>query len=263
MIKFGTCYKLYIAVVAGLLFSIAAAAQTTPPERRTDTLARTLLRLMNEHKADSIYYYAGQSFKAQLDGPTFKNICETSLFPLTPLPAPVFADSKNGISKYRLEALQFIIGLDKEGKYNTFALQPYREDAVKTTKATTDNPLKTKLDSTINQLASPYIQIKGNVGVSIAIHYKGADCFYNYGETRQGNNQLPTQNTLYDVGSITKTFTATLLAMAVNSKKISLQTPVTSFLPDSVAANPALKGITFAQLANHTSGLPRLAGNMS
>lgn len=42
---------------------------------------------------------------------------------------------------------------------------------------------------------------------------------------------------------------------------MSLNDPITKYLPDSVAANPQLKNITLAHLSNHTSGLPRLPGN--
>src|SRR5690606_16667116 len=67
--------------------------------------------------------------------------------------------------------------------------------------------------------------------------------------------------TLYEIGSLTKVFTASLLADLVVKEMIGLDDSIVGYLPDSVSANPALQGITFKTLANHTSGLPRMADN--
>jgi CubicO group peptidase (beta-lactamase class C family) len=231
-------------------------------ELKTDMLARKILRLFNEKKADSIYFYAGDNFKSHIDAGKWKALAENSVFPLVPLPAPTFVSSKNGVNKYKVGPYQFIFSLDKQEKFNTLALQPYQEDAVKAAKVPSDNPLKTHLDSVIDKTLSAYIQIKGNVGLSAGVHYKGKDYYYNYGEVKQGTARLPTNVTRYEIGSITKTFTSTLLAIAIHKGKVNLQTPITRFLPDSIAFNPALKAITLKELANHTSGLPRLPANL-
>lgn len=235
----------------------------TPAEKKTDSLALKILSFMNKKQADSMYFYAGDSFREKLDWTTFKTVVEGSLFPMAPFPSPVFAGSKNGINKYKLSQYQFIIGLDGKGKYSTMALQPYHEDAVKDEKPLSDNPMKLTADSIADRVLSKYIRAKGNIGLSAGLYYKGKEYFYNYGETVSGNRQLPSSHTFYEVGSITKTFTSTLLAMAVNQHKATLETPVAKFLPDSVAANPALRAITLKDLANHTSGLPRLPANFN
>jgi CubicO group peptidase (beta-lactamase class C family) len=231
-------------------------------ELKTDILARKVLRLFNEKKVDSIYFFAGDSFKSHIDAGKWKALAENSAFPLMPLPAPIFVSSKNGVNKYKVGQYQFIFSLDKQEKFNTLALQTYQKDAVKAAKVPSDNPLKTHLDSVVDRTLSAYIQVKGNVGLSAGVYYKGKDYYYNYGEVKQGSANLPTNHTLYEVGSVTKTFTSTLLALAVNQGKVTLQTPITRFLPDSVASNAALKAITLKELANHSSGLPRLPANL-
>ena len=196
--------------------------EMTEAEQKTDIVAQKVLSLINRKQADSIYLFAGDSFKKQIDAGKWKSIAENGFFPLTPLPEATFSGSKNGVNRYKMLPYQFIIGLDEQGKFNTLALQPYKEDAVKTVKALSDNNRKTGLDSAVDKIASAYIQTKGNVGLSIGVYYKGKDFFYNYGETKAGNNQLPTAHTIYDIGSITKTFTATLLAIAIEQGKITL-----------------------------------------
>ena len=234
----------------------------TPRERKTDSLAQRVLALINRKQADSIYLFAGDYFKSQLSAAKWKGIAENGLFPLTPLPQAVFMNSTNGINKYRLSQYQFVFGaLDKQGKFNALAIQPYTEAAVKGNKAPTDNKLSTHLDSVVDKTLSAYIQAKGNVGLSAGVFYKGKEYFYNYGEKEVNKGHTPNEHTLYDIGSITKTFTSALLAIAVSQGKLTLETPVTKFLPDSVAKNQALKNITFKELANHTSGLPGLPDN--
>lgn len=69
-------------------------------------------------------------------------------------------------------------------------------------------------------------------------------------------------SSVFDIGSVTKTFTATLLADMVGRGDVALDDPVARYLPDSVTV-PSLNGreITLLDLATHTSGLPRVADN--
>lgn len=68
---------------------------------------------------------------------------------------------------------------------------------------------------------------------------------------------------VFDVGSITKLFTALLLADMVSQGEVGLDDPIERFLPAGVRA-PRWQGrdITLVDLATHTSGLPRLPRNL-
>lgn len=70
-------------------------------------------------------------------------------------------------------------------------------------------------------------------------------------------------NTVFEIGSITKTFTAAILADMVAKKEVALDDPVANLLPAGTKV-PARDGkqITLLDLATQTSGLPRLPGNM-
>jgi D-alanyl-D-alanine-carboxypeptidase/D-alanyl-D-alanine-endopeptidase len=70
-------------------------------------------------------------------------------------------------------------------------------------------------------------------------------------------------DTLFEIGSATKVFTALLLAEAVQRGEVKLDDPVAKFLPASVKV-PERNGrrITLQDLATHTSGLPRLPSNL-
>jgi CubicO group peptidase (beta-lactamase class C family) len=228
---------------------------------KTDVLAQKVINLINHKQADSAYQLAGDYYKSKVSLAKWRDYARF-IFTVTPLPPAVFIKSNDGINQYAMRSYQFAFGaVDKVGKFNAIGFTFYSESAVKTEKALTDNKLISPLDDTVNHVISTYIQTKGNVGVSVGVFYNGKNFFYNYGERKKGSNQLPDQHTLYDIGSITKTFTSTLLAVAINKGKVTLETPITEFLPDSVAANSDLKKITIKDLANHTSGLPREGDN--
>jgi len=92
----------------------------------------------------------------------------------------------------------------------------------------------------------------------------GRTTYYSYGETERGTGQLPNEHTLFEIGSITKTFTTTLLACAANEGKLNLHVPINKYLPDSI---PPLEyqgtPITLLTMANHFSGLPRMPSNLN
>jgi CubicO group peptidase (beta-lactamase class C family) len=69
---------------------------------------------------------------------------------------------------------------------------------------------------------------------------------------------------VFEIGSITKTFTGTILADMVARGEVSLSDPVSKHLPAGVRV-PSRGGreITLLDLATHRSGLPRMPGNFS
>ncbi len=65
---------------------------------------------------------------------------------------------------------------------------------------------------------------------------------------------------VFEIGSITKVFTATLLANFALDKKLNLDDEINSYINVKLNNGTAL---SFKQLANHTSGLPRLPSNLN
>ena len=61
-----------------------------------------------------------------------------------------------------------------------------------------------------------------------------------------------TENTVYQIASVTKTFTATAINMLVDDDKLKLDDKITARLPDLPAA---WKEVTVGQLLSHTSGI--------
>jgi len=79
-----------------------------------------------------------------------------------------------------------------------------------------------------------------------------------------GSEALPLDpRSVFEIGSVTKTFAATLLADMVLRGEVGLEDPVARYLPEHVTV-PSRGGraITLRDLATHTSGLPRLPDNL-
>ncbi len=83
------------------------------------------------------------------------------------------------------------------------------------------------------------------------------------GSTASDSGSPVDSNTIYEIGSITKVFTALLLADAVRRGEVHLDQPVVELLPEGTRV-PSRSGrqITLLDLATHTSGLPRLPDNL-
>ncbi|NMH87258.1 serine hydrolase domain-containing protein [Flavivirga algicola] len=71
------------------------------------------------------------------------------------------------------------------------------------------------------------------------------------------------QNAIFEIGSVTKVFTSTLLAALVIEEKLSLNDRVVDLLPFKLETpSEDQENITLKTLANHTSGLPALPQNI-
>jgi len=123
----------------------------------------------------------------------------------------------------------------------------------------TDNPLRTKVDSIVQKAASDFMKKPGKVGLSVGVIYNGNTYKYNYGETAPGSGKMPTSGTLYEIASITKTFTALLIAHAVSEKKIDLNDDIRKYLKGSYPNLQYGNGqkVKVAYLVSHIARFPR------
>ena len=93
----------------------------------------------------------------------------------------------------------------------------------------------------------------GRVGVVIGYHRDGRSAFYAYGSTAVEDGRPVDPDTIFEVGSVTKLFTAeTLAAMAV-AGEVALDTTLAEIWPERRSGG----GITLGDLATHRAGLPR------
>jgi len=100
-------------------------------------------------------------------------------------------------------------------------------------------------------------------GIFVGVLHKGVARYFNFGYANPDKKMPFDSATIFEAGSITKTFTAFVLVSVLKEKGISENQSILGYLPDSVQGNKALEKISFLNLLNHTSGLPRLPDNMS
>ena len=80
--------------------------------------------------------------------------------------------------------------------------------------------------------------------------------YYYYGTTEKDGKHID-ENTIFEIGSISKVFTTLILADMIEKDEINLEDPIDKFLPENVET-PTKDGkkITLLDLARHTSGMP-------
>jgi CubicO group peptidase (beta-lactamase class C family) len=106
----------------------------------------------------------------------------------------------------------------------------------------------------VKVLAGPLAPATG-VGVTIGVIAHGVRKVFSYGAVKP--------DSVFEIGSITKTFTGLALAQMVQQKKARFDEPVRALLPKGTVAAPASGAeITLLDLSAQRSGLPRLPDNM-
>ncbi|HEY8783670.1 MAG TPA: serine hydrolase domain-containing protein [Mucilaginibacter sp.] len=247
---------------------VSAASAQSRQQQKVDSVFAMVKKYFNLKNADAIYNMAGDAFQKELNIDTFSSVANKQLFPLGQIKeSSLVSFVNNSTATYKLKfnsiTLQLLMNLDQRDKLQLFLFQQYVEPVGdKTALVATSNPLKSEIDKKIDTVARTYIQKANTVGVIIGVLNNGQINTYRYGETIKHSGKLPDADNFFEIGSITKTFTATLLAYYVNEGKIKLSDPITKFLPDSVKANPELQSITLLNLCNHTSGLARIPDNL-
>lgn len=100
-------------------------------------------------------------------------------------------------------------------------------------------------------------------GISVGWMTPEGMYFLNYGTLTWDSDQKIDEHTLFEIGSITKVFTATLLANAVEEGLVTLDTPAQELAPEGVTmpVYAVDQGMTLRDIASQRSGLPRMPSN--
>lgn len=118
-------------------------------------------------------------------------------------------------------------------------------------------------DSAIRAILKARVDSGRARGIAVGILENGQRRYISYGTAGPGRAPLD-EHTIFEIGSISKTFTGLLLAEAVTRGEARLDQPVAELLPKGTTV-PARNGheIALVDLSTHRSGLPRLPGNLS
>jgi CubicO group peptidase (beta-lactamase class C family) len=119
--------------------------------------------------------------------------------------------------------------------------------------------LSTISDSSLAALVDPLIRRRPNSAVAIGLSSRGESAFLGFGRLSQEQAALPTGDTVYEIGSVTKVFTSTLLAILVAAGRLELDMPAAALVPELANLPP---GITLRRLATHSAGMPPLPPNI-
>ncbi len=117
-----------------------------------------------------------------------------------------------------------------------------------------------ELESRIEETCAPFLREGKSVGMVIAAIVGTNRVLVGLGRPAVFGSDRVREDTLFEIGSITKTFTGIALAKAVHQRKLRLEQRVVDLLPGGVALPEGARPVTLQQLTTHTAGFPRLPG---
>ncbi len=113
-------------------------------------------------------------------------------------------------------------------------------------------------------LVKPIMDGAWTMGLVVGLVSSAGQEIYTFGKRKVGG-KAPDADTLFEIGSVTKTFTSLALADMIKGGKVTLKQDLETLLPSAKVKVPAYSGqkINLLQLSTHTSGLPRMPSNFS
>ena len=115
---------------------------------------------------------------------------------------------------------------------------------------------------TVDALGTDLFLQSGSTGMVLVVVRDDQVFFRGYGETAPNSHQLPTQDSLLRLCSLTKIFTTDVLGKLVADKTVHLDDTLQRYAPPGTLVPKRVRPITLANMATHTSGLPRELGTL-
>lgn len=118
-------------------------------------------------------------------------------------------------------------------------------------------PEKNAVKSAVDQSIQPLVEKYGIPGMAVGIVLNGETYIFDYGVASKKTGGPVTDQTLFELGSVSKTFTATLAEYAQENGRLSLVEPVSKYLPSLSGSHCG--EVSLQNLGTHTGGLPARA----
>ncbi|MDU2881099.1 MAG: serine hydrolase, partial [Enterobacter sp.] len=109
-----------------------------------------------------------------------------------------------------------------------------------------------QLAEVVANTVTPLMKAQSVPGMAVAVIYQGKPHYYTFGKADIAANKPVTPQTLFELGSISKTFTGVLGGDAIARGEISLDDPVTRYWPQLTGKQ--WQGIRMLDLATYTAG---------
>ncbi|EIK0772046.1 beta-lactamase [Vibrio alginolyticus] len=118
--------------------------------------------------------------------------------------------------------------------------------------AKTELTVSSQLKSVVDECAKGLINEYDIPGLAVAVTIDGKRYFYNYGLADVSKGSLVTNDTIFELGSISKTFTATLTGYAQEKGKLDMDDKVKDYIPE--LENSVLGNTKLVNVATYTAG---------
>ena len=119
-----------------------------------------------------------------------------------------------------------------------------------------------EVPETVKAIVRARVDDGKTMGMVIGVVTKDGVSYFSYGKMAASGDETPGKDSVFEIGSISKVFTAILLADAVRRGEVNYADTIETHLPSDVDA-PTLDGksITLEHLSVQNSGLPRMPSN--
>jgi len=108
------------------------------------------------------------------------------------------------------------------------------------------------IETAVNAAVQPVMQAQNIAGMAVAVTVNGKPQYFNYGVASTETGKPVSENTLFEIGSVSKTFTATLAAYAQATGKLSLSDKASQVWP--ALRGSAFDRISVLQLGTYSAG---------
>jgi CubicO group peptidase (beta-lactamase class C family) len=257
--------KIFLMLIS-ILFINASYAQTEKPQNRA--VSQTFVENYNKDNFAAIFAMFDTSMQAALPLDTASEFLTGLKSQVGEINKYEFVNYQNGTTAtYKTEfdkaILSLKISINADSKINGLLVQPYVDES-SLTKAVNNLSTKNKDVTNIAKAQTDIIfenthLFPNQTQLAIAMIKNGEVNFYGIHRNKDSLESLDNSKSVFEIGSISKVFTSTLLADFMEDKKLKLDDTIDTYL--GFELNNQAK-ITFKQLANHTSGLPRMPTNL-
>ncbi len=112
------------------------------------------------------------------------------------------------------------------------------------------------LKDRIDEIVNPSLFFGTHTGIAVGIFSNNEKSAFCYGMANLETESRVDENTIFEIGSITKTFTGILLQHYINEGLVQLDDPLEDYVDLEIPDYNGEK-ITFRHVVTHTSGLPK------